>query len=272
MDYVIAGLFGIIQGVTEFFPISSSGHLVVLHALFPAFTAADQLAFDVALHWGTLVALLFFFRRDIVNILSAWVKSFGRRAEGGAEYNAQLAWLIILGTVPAALIGWRFEKTITEALRSSVWVGIMLIIGGLVFLLIEQVVKVKRQDDSWNWKDALAVGLAQALAFIPGISRSGSTIVAGRALGFKHAAAARFSFLLSLPIVFGAGLKEISEISQQTLASQDWLILLTGFLAALLTGGLAISWLLRFFERHSLKGFAYYRLMLGAAILIALLF
>jgi len=270
MDYILAAVFGIIQGVTEFFPISSSGHLVVLHALFPGFTAADELAFDVALHWGTLVALIFFFRRDIIRIVAAWVKSFGRQASAATD-NARLAWLIILGTIPAAVIGWRFERTITEALRSTVWVGIMLIIGGLVFLLIERIVKVRRPDNAWRWPDAVVVGLAQALAFIPGISRSGSTIVAGRALGFRHATAARFSFLLSLPIVFGAGVKEISEISQQTLASQDWLILLTGFLTALVTGVVAISWLLRFFERHSLRGFAYYRLALGAAILIALL-
>lgn len=272
MDFILAGLFGIIQGITEFFPISSSGHLVVLHALFPAFTAADQVAFDVALHWGTLVALVFFFRRDVVRILAAWFRSFKRQSVGGPGDHAKLAWLIILGTIPAAIVGYLFEKTITEALRSSVWVGIMLMVGGIAFLLIEKLVRVTRQDNAWRRRDALIVGLAQVLSFVPGISRSGSTIVAGRALGFRHAAAARFSFLLSIPIVFGAGLKKLYEISQQNLGSQNWLILIIGFLAALITGVAAIGWLLRFFERHSLTGFAYYRLVLGAVILIALLF
>ena len=193
MDYLYAAIFGIIQGITEFLPISSSGHLVVLHELI-ALPIENELAFDVVLHLATLLAVVGFLRRDIFRLLASWVKSL----RGRHDNLSRISWLIILATIPAGLAGWLFEDLIDSTLRSPLTVSVMLILVGIFFIVIERISKMSREWKDLNWRQALLIGLAQAAALIPGTSRSGITSVAGMGLGLKRPEAVKFSFLLSV--------------------------------------------------------------------------
>lgn len=271
MTFLLSALFGAIQGITEFFPISSSGHLVALHGLFPNFVSADQVGFDVALHLGTLVALVLFFAGDLGRLISVAWRHLARQSRPDDRSDSRLVLALVLGTIPAAIIGGLFESQIDATFRSYTWVGLMLIVGGFGFLLIERLAVTTRDLTGLRLRDAVIVGCAQVLAFIPGISRSGSTIAAGRALGFSHAQAARFSFLLSIPIVFGAGVKKVFDLVDAGVAASDWSAMAVGFLAALIVGLLALKLLLKFFNTHTLRGFAYYRFALGLVLLVIVL-
>jgi undecaprenyl-diphosphatase len=174
---------------------------------------------------------------------------------------------LIVGTIPAAVIGFLFESKIETTFRSIGWVGGMLIAGGIGFLLIERLVRTTKNLAALRLRDSIIIGLAQVLAFIPGISRSGSTIAAGRALGFAYADAARFSFLLSIPIVFGAGIKKFMDVQNSGVTSELWTPMFIGFLASLVVGLLTIRFLLRFLQAHSLRGFAIYRFVLGGLLI-----
>lgn len=264
---LLPALFGAVQGLTEFLPISSSGHLVLLHELFPSFLSADQVGFDVALHVGTLLALITFFARDILMILRSVYGRINRSARPGDDLRFRMFIGLLVGTIPAATIGFLFESQIETTFRSFGWVGLMLILGGIGFLIIERLIRATRSLETFRLRDALIIGLAQTLAFIPGISRSGSTIATGRALRFSHAEAARFSFLLSIPIVFGAGIKKFMDLRNSEIASDLWSPMLVGFLVSLVVGLLTIRFLLRFFQSHSLRGFAIYRFILGTLLI-----
>jgi undecaprenyl-diphosphatase len=272
MDFLIAALFGAVQGITEFLPISSSGHLVVLHELYPNYLNADQVGFDVALHVGTLVALVVFFRRDLALLLQAGFRWLGRRGRPEDAQDRRMILALVLATIPAAVVGAVFESVIDETFRSMVWVALWLVIGGLAFLLIERMARTGRNLESLRLRDAIWIGLVQVIAFLPGISRSGSTIVAGRALGFSHASAARFSFLLSIPVVFGAAIKKAFDTAQEGVSGELGMTMLVGGLAAVLVGLLALRFLMRFFESHTLRGFALYRFLLAAVLLGIVLF
>jgi undecaprenyl-diphosphatase len=179
---------------------------------------------------------------------------------------------LVLATIPAAVVGAVFESVIDETFRSMVWVALWLVIGGLAFLLIERMARTGRNLESLRLRDAIWIGLVQVIAFLPGISRSGSTIVAGRALGFSHASAARFSFLLSIPVVFGAAIKKAFDTAQEGVSGELGMTMLVGGLAAVLVGLLALRFLMRFFESHTLRGFALYRFLLAAVLLGIVLF
>ncbi|USN53127.1 MAG: undecaprenyl-diphosphatase UppP [Candidatus Nomurabacteria bacterium] len=266
-DALLSILFGLVQGVTEFFPISSSGHLVVLHAIWPDFSAADALAFDVALHVGTLCALLVFFRRDLWRIFLAGIRSITRRPDQSDSRERRMFWYLVVGSIPAALVGLFFESFLADTFRSAVSVGVTLFIGGLFFFWADRQ-EANRTGESIAFKDVIWIGLAQALALVPGISRSGSTIVAGRFLGLRHYDAARFSFLLSVPIVFAAAVKVLAELASQGVDSQEIFTMLLGFASSFITGLIAIRFLLRFFQSHTLRGFAWYRIALGILLII----
>ncbi|MCK4554620.1 undecaprenyl-diphosphate phosphatase, partial [Candidatus Parcubacteria bacterium] len=199
MDYINAIIFGIIQGITEFLPISSSGHLVILHKFFNL-PIKNELAFDVALHLATLLAVVWFFKNDIYNLLKSWFKSF----TGHSDEFSKLSWLIILATIPAGLAGWYFEEMVEHTFRSINVVVVMLVIGGVLLLIVEKISRKTDDLKNLNWAKALIIGLAQAIALIPGTSRSGITIIAGLGAKLKRQAAIRFSFLMSVPIIFGA--------------------------------------------------------------------
>jgi len=270
MDYLLAIFAGVVQGVTEFLPISSSGHLLLFHEFF-GFNLADDLFFDVALHLATLVALLLFFYKYVIDLLKAFFQSLVKW-DLKNNVDQRLSWYLLIGTLPAALAGYFFASQIESIFRSSVIVAFMLIAVGLLLYLADQLSKKINDLDKLGLWGSLLIGVAQAVALIPGTSRSGITIIAGLTQKLKRDAAARYSFLLSMPIVFGAGIKKILDLNCQAVDLNQWFIILTGFVAATITGFLTIKYFLKFLSSHSLKIFALYRIILGFVILITLYF
>lgn len=262
MNYLLAAIFGIVQGLTEFLPISSSGHLEILHEFF-VLPIINDLAFDVVLHLATVLAVIWFFRKEIVLLVRSWLKSF----RGTKDEYSRISWLIILGTIPAALAGYFFDDLIETSLRSPGIIAAMLILGGVLFIIFEKISKFEKDLKDLNWKNSLVIGLAQAIALIPGTSRSGITIIAGLSTGLKREAALRFSFLLSIPIILGAVCKKTPQIISDNLSVDDYLVLVIAFVFSYITGFLAIKYFLLFSRKHSLNVFAVYRFVLAAILL-----
>jgi len=267
MNYLYSMIAGIVQGLTEFLPVSSSGHLVLFHDILK-FDFFDNVLFDVAMHLATLVALVVFFRKDIVRLARGFGRSLGRR-DLRNDPDQRLPWLILLGTVPAVAAGYLFESFVGGALRRPGVVAVALaVVAGLLFA-VEKIAVKKRTLADMTAADATVIGIAQAAALIPGVSRSGITLAAGLGRKLTRPDAARFSFLLSIPTVFGAAVKKGLEIGHASGA--DWAVLAVGFGAALLSGLLAIRFFMKFVGRHSLRVFAWYRLGLSALVVLWLL-
>ena len=262
MDAFQAIVLGIVQGLTEFLPISSSGHLRIVPAFFgwedpgAAFTAVIQL--------GTMAAVLLYFRRDLWNIARAWLRSL-RDAEARRTMEARLGWFIILGTIPISILGLAFSDTIEDELRSLYLIGTMLIVFGFVMLAAEHVSRRDREIETLTARDGFLIGCAQALALVPGVSRSGATISAGLFLNLTRTTAARFSFLLSVPAVVLSGLFELRHIGESGGAPAGATALAT--LLAFVTGYASIAFLLRWLAGHSLGVFVAYRFVLGALVI-----
>lgn len=259
-------ILGIIQGLTEFLPVSSSGHLIIFHDVFN-WQTADDLAFDVFLHWGTLMALVLYFYKDIILYSKAFLKSLVKWNLKN-DMNQRLAWLILISMIPAVIVGLFLEGILDWYFRNIISVAVFLIIIGFIFLVVEKFSARTKGLESLNWKRALILGIAQALALIPGVSRSGATISAGLALNMNREVAARFSFLMSIPIIFAAGLKKAWDIRTISLGLNEMVIYFLGVIAAALVGYLVIKFLLNYLKNHSLKIFAYYRIILGIIIII----
>jgi undecaprenyl-diphosphatase len=274
-------LLGIIQGLTEFIPISSSAHLVLIPWLFkwtdPALTS---LSFDVALHLGTLAAVLAFFWKDWIRLIGAWFTSIKERKIAG-DPDRKLAWFIVLGCIPGGIAGVLFEGKIDELFHQPgqpISQGAILLMAAIIafmaclLLVADKVARHARDTKDMTFKDCLWIGLAQALAIFPGVSRSGSTITAGLALGLKREAAARFSFLLGAPIIFGAGLKSLWDLFQEMqagtgLAGTSLALFPIGIVVAGISGFFCIKYLLKFLQNHNNNIFVIYRWAL--AILVA---
>jgi undecaprenyl-diphosphatase len=259
MSILQAIVLGLAQGLTEFIPVSSSGHLVLLHNAMGI--TENGLAFDVALHFGTLLALLIYFYKDII-LLARGV--FGRN-----EYT-RLAWLIVMATVPAVIAGIRLQDTAESAFRSVRLVSINLIVVALLMLAAEHFARRYQHKIKFMkiaWPQALAIGFAQAVALVPGVSRSGSTITTGLFLGVDRAAVARFSFLLGIPITAGAILKVAMEGSTISAIQSETGVFVVGIITALVSGLFAIRFMLKFLGGHTLAIFAYYRIALGLLVL-----
>ncbi len=267
MNFIQALVLGIVQGATEFIPISSSGHLVLV----PWFLNWPEpgLVFDTIVHWGTLVAILAVFWRDILSLATAWVRSLVERSLDQPE--ARLAWLIIVGTLPAALMGFFLEDFFESLFSSPGRVATLLLVTGAILALSERLGKRQRSLGDLGWLDSVLIGLAQGLAIAPGISRSGATIAAGLLRGIERDAAARFSFLLATPIIFGAGLLQLVELFQAGVEGANWLLLIVGFLAAAISGYVCIKFLLAYLQRGRLYVFAAYCWLAGIASLIIFL-
>ena len=260
MSLFQALVLGIVQGLTEFLPVSSSAHL----ALIPwAFGWRDPgLAFDVSLHFGTLVAVLWFFRREWVRLTASAIAIVTTRRVDSPEKKRVV--FLIIATIPGALAGLALEHYAESYFRSPVLIATVLIVLGLTLWLVDKAAPQSRTMDEMTWMQALALGIAQCFALIPGVSRSGSTITAGRGLGFHRESAAVFSFLMSMPITAGAALHEVPKaLHQQGLSSA----IIVGVLASAVSGWLAIAVLLRYVARHSYGLFAAYRVLLGIAVL-----
>ncbi len=272
-------ILGIIQGAAEFIPISSSAHLIIIPWLFgwtdPALTS---LAFDVALHLGTLVAVLAFFAKDWLSLIRSFFQSISDRRVSG-DPNRKLAWLIVICTLPGGIAGVLFESKIEALFHQSgvpiarsamIIMAVIIAAFGVLLLLADRLAKHVHDLDQLNLRNALLIGLSQALAIFPGISRSGSTISSGLALGFKRQAAAKFSFLLSAPIIAGAGVKSLWEIYSSLrigeIARTDLLLFPVGIIVAAISGFLCIRYLLKYLQKHNMNIFVYYRW--GLAILI----
>ncbi|MEI6288029.1 MAG: undecaprenyl-diphosphate phosphatase [bacterium] len=264
MDYFLAILAGGLQGVTEFLPISSSGHLILFHDLLH-FNLPDDLFFDVILHLGTLVAIFVYFYQDIKKIFFGFFSSFFNWNLRN-DYDQRLAWFVIIGTIPAAIAGLFLGKFIDGVFRSPVLVAVMFIIVGLLFFVVEKYSKHNnRENSSLNIKDVLFIGCAQAVALIPGTSRSGISIIAGLGRKLKREEAAKFSFLLSVPAIALAGVSKAVKISNWQ--ESNFLILFLGFGTSAVVGYLAVKYLMKYLSHHSLNVFGWYRIIVGAVIL-----
>jgi len=278
MDLVIqAALVGLLQGLTEFIPISSSAHLELAPwiAGWKADGLIGSLAFDVFLHLGTLVALLIYFARDWVRYIGAWLASV-RERRIGADPDRRVAWLLILATIPAAIIGFALEGFIEEAFHGDtdaarLLIAGFLVVGAVALWLADRLGQRARDLEDLTTPSALAIGLSQALALLPGISRSGATITAGLALGMKREAAARFSFLLATPITLGAGLYGSRRLLTEAHTGVEWLAIAVGFAVAALAGLLAIGFLLSWLRRRSVAVFSAYRIGFAAVIVVLVL-
>jgi undecaprenyl-diphosphatase len=280
LEFWQAIVLGIVQGATEFLPISSSGHLLIVPWLFGWETPG--LAFDAALHLGTLVAVLVYFRRDFLNLARAVPTALRTpraafdRADPADDRarDARLLWFLGIATIPAGVAGLLGEDAIEDIFhganenRAVAAVAIAMMALGLVLLLAERRASHERPLERIRLGDAIAVGFAQALALIPGVSRSGATITAGLFRGLRRADAARFSFLLGTPLILGAGLKGLADLADSGMSGGDLGIALVGVAASALSGFVAIWGLLRYLQRSSTVVFVIYRLVFGASVLL----
>jgi len=253
-------ILAIVQGLTEFLPISSSAHLILVPQLsdWP-----DQgLAFDVAVHVGTLSAVVWYFRCEVITMARDWGRSCVRRQQTG---ESRLAWAVVLGSIPVAIFGLLLHDRVDTTLRSPLVIAWATIGFGLLLWLADVIGRRMRDEHRLNWKDVVVIGLAQALALIPGTSRSGITMTAGLLMGLTRTAAARFSFLLSIPAILMAGTYKALKLIEQ--GSVEWLPLLLGAVISALTAYLCIHWFLKLLDRIGMLPFVIYRLLLGAGLL-----
>ncbi len=280
MDLIQALVLGIVQGLTEFLPVSSSAHLLIVPWLFGwKGGAVTSIPFDVALHMGTLLAVLVYFAQDWRRLIAAFVRSVVERRIGD-DPDRRLAWFVILASIPAAVVGVLGESKIDDIFHqeANLRVGLyiiatMMIVMAAFLLAAERLGKRQLELNQIGLPTAAVVGVAQALALIPGVSRSGSTITAGLFRGLKREAAARFSFLLATPIVLAAGVKKLYDVLKTPggIQAGDQLGYLLGFAASAISGFLCIYFLMRYLQRHSTAPFIAYRFVLGAGIIVLLL-
>ncbi len=262
MDAVQAIVLGIVQGLTEYLPVSSTAHLRIVPAFMgwedpgAAFTAVTQL--------GTMAAVLLYVRHDLWRIARMWTASL-RRPELRSQLDARMGWYILLGTIPIGIFGLVFSDQIESGARSLYLMGTTLIVLGLLLLFAERVAKRDRAIDKITRRDGILIGIAQACALVPGVSRSGATITAGLFLGFDRASAARYSFLLSVPAVVLSGVFELRKIGEEGGAGFGPTLVAT--LCAFVVGYASIAFLLRWLARHSTGVFVAYRVVLGALVI-----
>lgn len=260
MDILQIIVLALVQGLTEFLPISSSAHLILV----PILTDwPDQgLAFDVAVHVGTLTAVIIYFRKEISKMFFAWLASLkGRHSE-----DSRLAWGVLIGTIPVGLAGLLFKDVISEHLRTPLVIAVTTIIFGLLLWYADWSGKRNRDEHSLSWKDIIIIGCAQAVALIPGTSRSGITITAGLMLGLTAPAAARFSFLLSIPvIVLAGGMETLDYLKVASINDMNDLII--GALISAVSAYLCIHYFLMLLERIGMTPFVIYRMLLGVVLL-----
>jgi undecaprenyl-diphosphatase len=258
-------ILSIIQGITEFLPISSSAHLILPSAIFGW---EDQgIAFDVAVHVGTLLAVMLYFRQDIANLTVGWVKSLG----GQHSTDSKLAWWVILATIPAGLAGLLAADLIETFLRSPWVLAITTIVFGLLLWLADATAKQQVSMEQMNWRQALIIGLAQAVALIPGTSRSGITMTAAMLLGLDKVSAARFSFLLSIPIIVLSGGYQASKLLSEP-TQYDISGILLGMVLSFISALICIHFFLKIISRMGMLPFVIYRLLLGVGLIVFLSF
>lgn len=265
-DFLQAVVLGLIQGLTEFLPISSSAHL----RIFPAFFGWGDpgAAFTAVVQIGTELAVLIFFRKDIWRIATAWLSSLVRPERRG-HHDARMGWYIIVGSVPIVLLGVALKDVIEQDFRSLWLIGCTLIVLGIVLGVADRVGGTDKTIQDMRLRDALLMGLAQAAAIVPGVSRSGATLSMGRLLGYDREAATRYAFLLAIPAVVGAGVFQLQEIPNGE-NLYGWGPTLVATVISFVVGYAAIAWLLRYVSTRSYAPFVIYRVVLGAVVLVLL--
>lgn len=275
MNLIQAVFMGLIQGLTEFLPVSSSGHLVLTSSLYKYFTNSEflinngeEVFFDIVLHLGTLLAVVIFFKDDIIKIIKAFLNACFKKDFSDPE--AKMSLFILGGTFFTILFAFPI-KEVSEKLINLPWlVGIFLFITGCILYMSEWVSqKIKEKSDTLDWKKAILIGIAQGLAALPGISRSGSTIATGIFLGLDRVTCARYSFLLSIPIIVGASIfYPILELNLHEILNYNWVSIIVGFIVSFISGYFCIKYFLKFLGKHSMKVFAYYCWVVGIAMFV----
>jgi undecaprenyl-diphosphatase len=262
-------LLGALQGLTEFLPVSSSGHLLLGQYFLDMDQDAFGLPFDVALHMGTLLAVVSFFWRDLAVLAVAFLRSLPR--PDFSEREQRLAYLVVLATLPASAIGFLFRDFFERGLRSP-WVVVAgLFVFGVLFIVSERVGRKNRKIAALSFPESLFIGVGQAISLVPGVSRSGATITFGLFLGLGREEAARFSFLMSIPITAGAGMAQLPHLADEGMGLYAAGLFCAGFVSSAVMGYLSIKFLLLYLARHSMRIFAYYGFALSALVVALLL-
>ena len=268
MDIIQGIIIGIVQGLTEFLPVSSSAHLVFIQKLLGV---ESSLAFDTFLHLGTLIAVLWFFRWDIIKMLKSWWLSIGDILQGRFKQGfdedpyKRLAWYVILATIPVAIVGLLFEDAVDSLFAGALYVpAFFLFVTGTILYLSQRMASGTVNLHNISKKEALWMGLGQACAILPGLSRSGTTIAAGLTIGLDKEFAAKFSFILSIPAIFGAFILQLKDIGSAL--DVNFLPVFLGFVASIVAGYLAIRWMLDLIQNKSLDIFAYYCWLMGLIV------
>lgn len=269
MDIINIIILGIIQGIAEFLPISSSAHLIIARDIFgiaSSMASNIELTFDLALHFGTLLAIIVFFFKDLFKIL---INGF---TKGTKDKDGKILWYLAIATIPAGVVGVLFEDIFDNFFRKQTWlIAIALIVMGIIIYVVDKKSKVNKEMKDMKWYDALIIGCAQVFALIPGFSRSGTTITASRALGLNREDSAKFSFFLSVPVVLGAVIFSLIKDNTLTIISANLGIFGLGILISFVTGMLCISFLLKYIKKNDFKLFMIYRIILGIIVLLMLL-
>jgi undecaprenyl-diphosphatase len=259
-----AALLGVVQGLTEFLPVSSTAHLIIARALFGFDGDKFGLSFDVACHIGTLIAVLIYFRAEIARMIAA----IPCLAAPARDDDARLVWLLVVGTIPAVVAGALFKNVIEERLRTVLVSAIALAIGGVLLFVADRAGSKTRTERSLTFADAFWIGCAQAVALIPGVSRSGATITLALLIGMMRAEAARFIFLLSIPAILGAAASEAPKLLKGGVHGDARMLFAIGIVSSASVGYAAVKYFIQYLGRHSLDVFAWYRLALAAVALV----
>ena len=262
MDLIQIVILALVQGLTEFLPISSSAHLILVPVV--AGWEDQGLAFDVAVHVGTLSAVVFYFRLELIKMTRDWISSLAQRKAVG---DSLLAWAVILGTIPAGTAGFILKDYVETSLRSPLVIATTTVAFGLLLLYADKMGRRTRDEHSLGLTDIIFIGCAQAIALIPGTSRSGITITAALMLGLSREAAARFSFLLSIPIIVAGGLLKTKDLIEAQ-SAVDWQAILWGASISGITAYLCIHFFLKLLERIGMMPFVIYRMVLGAMLFL----
>jgi undecaprenyl-diphosphatase len=261
-DAVQAAILGVVQGATEFLPVSSSAHLILARLFFGFDGDKFGLTFDVACHIGTLIAVLIYFRAEVIRLVAALPRIFDLK-----DPDARLIWLLAIGTLPAVVAGLLFKHRIEDHLRTPAIAAAMLAAGGLLFFVADAAGSDTRPESSLTFGEAFLIGCAQAVALIPGVSRSGATITVALLIGLRRAEAARFIFLLAIPAILGAAGSEAPKLLKAGMGDTASLFVI-GIVMSAIVGYAAVKYFVRYLGNHSLAVFGWYRLALAAAVAV----
>ena len=268
MDIISSIILGAVQGVTEFLPVSSTGHLVFAHSVLGV-EDNTSLAFDAILHLATALAVAVYFSDEIFRLIQTVLRKLGRMPVN--EKDLTIVKALAIGTVPAVIFGLLLESYMESIFRNPVLVAIVLVLGSILFMYAEYVYQNRFQNGEFNIKNGFKMGLFQTLALIPGVSRSGATISGGMILGLTRSEAARFSFLLALPVILGAGSKKLLELLSSSV-DVAWFPIFVGALTSFFVGLLAIHFMITFVKKHTLWPFIWYRITLAGFVLLITFF